>query len=34
MNVTIMRAFVNLRQMLAGNEALSRKLTELERRLD
>jgi len=33
-NVAIMRAFASLRRMLAGNEALSRKLTELERRLE
>jgi len=33
-NVAIMRAFVSLRRMLAGNDALSRKLTELERRLE
>jgi hypothetical protein len=33
-NVAIMRAFVGLRRMLAGNEALSRKLAELERRLE
>ena len=31
-NVAIMRAFVGLRRMLAGNEALARKLAELERR--
>jgi hypothetical protein len=33
-NVAIMRAFVALRQMLASNEALARKLGELERRLE
>ena len=33
-NVAIMRAFVGLRRMLAGNDALSRKLAELERRLE
>ena len=33
-NVAIMRAFVSLRRMLAGNEALARKLAELERRLE
>ena len=33
-NVAIMRAFVSLRRMLAGNEALSRKLAELERHLE
>ena len=33
-NVAIMRAFVSLRRMLAGNEALSQKLAELERRLE
>jgi hypothetical protein len=32
-NVAIMRAFVNLRRMLAASETLSRKLVELERRL-
>ena len=30
----IMRAFVSLRRMLAGNQALARKLAELERRLE
>jgi len=34
MNVAIMRAFVNLRRMLASNETLSRKLAELERHLE
>jgi hypothetical protein len=33
-NVAIMRAFVSLRRMLAGNHALAAKLTELERRLE
>ena len=33
-NVAIMRAFVNLRRMLASNETLARKLAELERRLE
>ena len=33
-NVAIMRAFVSLRRMLASNEALSRKLAELERRIE
>jgi hypothetical protein len=33
-NVAIMRAFVSLRRMLASNDALSRKLAELERRLE
>ena len=33
-NVAIMRAFVGLRRMLASNDALSRKLAELERRLE
>ena len=33
-NVAIMRAFVGLRRMLAGNESLARKLAELERRLE
>jgi len=29
-----MRAFVSLRRMLAGNQALARRLAELERRLE
>jgi hypothetical protein len=33
-NVAIMRAFVSLRRMLAGNEVLAGKLAELERRLE
>jgi hypothetical protein len=33
-NVAIMRTFVGLRRLLAGNEALSRKLAELERRVE
>ena len=33
-NVAIMRAFVSLRRILAGNGALSRKLAELERQLE
>jgi hypothetical protein len=33
-NVAIMRAFVGLRRLLATNEALARKLAELERRLE
>jgi hypothetical protein len=33
-NVAIMRAFVSLRRMLASNDGLSRKLAELERRLE
>lgn len=33
-NVAIMRAFVSLRRMLGANEALSRKLAELEQRLE
>jgi len=33
-NVAIMRAFVTLRRMLAGNDDLNRKLAELERRLE
>lgn len=33
-NVAIMRAFVSLRRILASNEILARKLTELERRLE
>jgi hypothetical protein len=33
-NVAIMRAFVSLRRMLGANESLSRKLAELEQRLE
>jgi hypothetical protein len=33
-NVAIMRAFVGLRRLLATNEVLARKLSELERRLE
>ena len=33
-NVAIMRAFVGLRRLLAGNEGLTRKLAELEHRLE
>lgn len=33
-NVAIMRAFVSLHRMLAGNETLERKLAELERHLE
>jgi hypothetical protein len=33
-NAAIMRAFVNLRRMLASNEVLGRQLAELERRLE
>jgi hypothetical protein len=33
-NVTIMRAFVSLRRMLASNDTLARKLAELERCLE
>jgi hypothetical protein len=33
-NVAIMRAFVSLRRMVATNDNLSRKLAELERRLE
>ena len=32
-NITIMRAFVNLRQMLESNEELNRKFTAVIRRL-
>lgn len=32
-NIEIMRAFVRLREMLASNKELARKLVELERRL-
>lgn len=33
-NVEIMRAFVRLRQLIAGNEDLARKLTALESKYD
>ncbi len=33
-NVAIIRTFVRLRQMLAGNEKLARKLREMERKYD
>lgn len=33
-NVAIMRAFVQLRRLLAGNEVFARKLDELERKLE
>jgi hypothetical protein len=33
-NMAIMRAFVGLRRMLASNEALARKLAELERKIE
>lgn len=33
-NVEIMRAFVRMRQMLAANEALSRRLDALEKKYD
>ena len=33
-NIEIMRAFVNLRQMLSSNAVLSRRLNELERKYD
>ena len=33
-NVAIMRAFVSLRRMLATNDTLTRKLAELEGRLE
>src|SRR4029078_138279 len=33
-NIEVMRAFVSLRQMLATNEVLARKLAELEKRYD
>ncbi len=33
-NIEIMRAFVRLRQMLASNEELARKLDALERKYD
>jgi hypothetical protein len=33
-NVAIMRAFVRLRQMLAANKELARRLDELEKKYD
>ncbi|HEY6233463.1 MAG TPA: ORF6N domain-containing protein [Pyrinomonadaceae bacterium] len=33
-NIEVMRAFVSLRQMLASNEVLARKLADLEKRYD
>jgi hypothetical protein len=33
-NIAIMRAFVQLRKMIASNEELARKLTELEEKYD
>lgn len=33
-NVEIMRAFVRLRQMLAGNKDLARRLDDLEKKYD
>ena len=33
-NVAIMRTFVSLRRMLASNQALARKLTKLERKIE
>ena len=33
-NIEVMRAFVKLRQMLASNAELSRKLDELEKKYD
>lgn len=33
-NIEIMRAFVRLREILAGNRELARKLTELEKKYD
>ncbi len=33
-NIAIMRAFVRLRQMLASNEDLARKLEEMEKKYD
>jgi hypothetical protein len=33
-NIAIMRAFVQLRNMIASNEELARKLKELEKRLE
>ncbi|KKW33623.1 MAG: hypothetical protein UY80_C0037G0005 [Parcubacteria group bacterium GW2011_GWB1_53_43] len=33
-NIEIMRAFVRLRQLLASNTELARKLAELERKCD
>jgi hypothetical protein len=33
-NIAIMRTFVRLREMLASNEGLRRKIEEMERRYD
>lgn len=33
-NISIMRAFVRLREMLAGHRELAQKLTELEQKYD
>ncbi|HZH04187.1 MAG TPA: ORF6N domain-containing protein [Myxococcaceae bacterium] len=33
-NIEIMRAFVRLREMLAGNQALARKLAKMEKKYD
>ena len=33
-NIATMRAFVRIRQMLAGNEELARKVREMERKYD
>ena len=33
-NIAIMRAFVQLREMIASNKGLARRLTELEKKYD
>ena len=33
-NIQIMRAFVRLKELMAGNEALGRKIRKLERKFD
>ena len=33
-NITIMRAFVQLRQMMLSNEELNRKINEMEKKYD
>ena len=34
MNITIMRAFVQLREMIGSNKGLARRLNELEKKYD
>jgi hypothetical protein len=34
MNIVIMRAFVQLREMIASNKGLARRLNELEKKYD